>query len=144
MNKGPKPLIEEHYHIQALINAQEKRVEDRNYCREKAKEQEERNETIKDSKLVTITDFWCEDCQKDFKSMSIKQIEIDWTNSKQNIAFYKTKCDCGKWCIRLITDKFKDGFWIKSKAVAKDRGSHYKDTIQPSETGFNLLYGKKL
>lgn len=140
---GPKPLIEEHYHIQELISRQEKRVEDRNYHREKAKEQAERNDLIKDSKPVTITDFWCEDCSKDFKSMSIRQVEIDWSNSSQKIAFYRSKCDCGKWVMRLVTDRFKDGFWTKSKLMAIDKGSHYADTVQPFETGFNLLYGKK-
>lgn len=143
MNHGPKPLIEEHYHIQELIDRQSKRTDDKEYHRNKAKELEERYDLIKDSKLVTVTDFWCDDCKKDFKSMSIRQVEIDWTNSGQNIAFYNTKCDCGNWCQRLITDKHKDAFWSKSKFLALDRGNHFADTVQPYETNFNLLYGKK-
>lgn len=139
----PKPEIERHYHIQELIDRQQKRVDDREYHRNKLKENEERNDLIRDAKLVVVTDFYCEDCREDFKSMAVKQVEIDWSNTAQDIAFYKAKCDCGKWCIRHITDKFKDGFWSKSRLVAIDRGSHYKDTVQPWETGFNLLYGKK-
>lgn len=143
MKHQPKPLIEEHYHIQELIDGQEKRTNDRNYHREKEKEREERNDLIKDSQIVVVTDFFCHKCKEDFKSMAIRQVEIDWTNSNQYIAFYKTKCDKGHWCIRLITDRHKDAFWSKSRLMALDRGNHYADTVQPYETNFNLLYGKK-
>ena len=143
MNKHePKPLIEHHYHIQELIDAQEKRVEDRNRHREREKERAERDDIIKDAKVVVVTDFWCEHCKQDFKSMAIKQVEKDWT-ADQDIAFYKTKCDQGHWCIRLITDRQRDAFWVKSKLMVLDRGNHYADTLQPWETGFNLLYGRK-
>lgn len=143
MRHEPKPLVEQHYHIQELIDRQQKRVEDRNYHREKDKECEERDQLIQEAAVVALTDFWCEDCKLDFKSVAMKQVEVDWSNSTQNIAFYKAKCFCGKWCMRLITDKFRDGFWVRSKNIAKDRGKHYKDTLQPFETGFQLLYGKK-
>lgn len=139
----PKPLIEQHYHINDLINGQKKRTDDRTYHREVLKSREDRNDLIRDSKLVVVTDFWCNSCKEDFKSMAIRQVEVDWTNSDQNIAFYNTKCDCGKWCQRLITDRHKDSFWSKSKLMALDRGNHYADTVQPYETGFNLLYGKR-
>lgn len=143
MSYEPKPLIEEHYHIQELIRGQNKRAEDRSYHRDKQKEKDERDNLIKEAKVVVVIDFWCEDCSKDFKSMAIKQFEVDWSNPSQNIAFYKTKCDCGNWCIRLVTDKHKDAFWTKSKQLAYERGRHYADTIQPHETNFNLLYGRK-
>jgi len=143
MKYDPKPLLEEHYHIQELIERQEKRTEDRNYHRNIQKEKVENINLIKDAKLVDVLPFYCSDCKKDFVSMTIKQFEIDWSNSNQYIAYYKTKCDCGKWCIRHITDKFKDAYWFKSKKVSKDRGVHFADTIQPYESNFNLLYGKK-
>lgn len=142
-NQTPHPDIEDHYHIQSLINAQEKRTEDRAYHQNRVKELKERDDLIADSKFVTATDFYCVKCKKDFKSQAVKQIELDWTNSSQRIAFYKTKCFKGHWCIRLITDRHKDGFFQKSRFVALDRGNHYADTVQPHETGFNLLYGKK-
>lgn len=142
MNHGPKPLIEEHYHIQSLIDGQEKRVEDREYHRNRAKDLEERNSLIRDSKLVTVTDFWCDRCRQDFKSMSIRQIEADWSCPTQSIAFYRAKCDRGHWCQRLITDRQKDGFWPRSRLMAVDRGGHYADTLQPWQTGFNMLYKK--
>lgn len=139
---GPKPLVEEHYHIQELIDRQEKRAGDRTYHQNRIKSLEDRDLVIKDAKLVCLTDFWCDSCVKDFKSVAIKQIEVDWSNTSQNIAFYKTKCWCGKWCIRFITDKHRDGFWTRSRLVNLDKGNHYNDTVQPHETGFNLLYKK--
>lgn len=139
----PRPLVEEHYHIRELIERQEKRSSDRQYHKDKQKEREERDNLIKDSKMSVITDFWCDECKEDFKSVAVRQIETDWSNSEQMIAFYKTKCFKGHWCIRLITDKFNDAYWSKSKKVALDRGKHFADTIQPFETGYNMLYGKK-
>lgn len=142
-NQSPHPLVEDHYHIQELITAQEKRSADRTYHRERIKGLEDREDLIKDSKLVAITDFWCDRCKEDFKAQAIRQIEVDWSNTSQRVAFYKTKCFKGHWVMRLITDRHKDGFWTKSRFVALDRGNHYADTVQPFETGFNLLYGKR-
>lgn len=139
----PRPEIENHFHIRELIEGQEKRSNDREYHKNRIKDLEEREDLIKDSKIMTLTDFWCDKCKKDFKAQVVKQIEMDWSNPTQRIAFYKTKCFKGHWVIRLITDRHKDAFFIKSKFMALDRGNHFEDTIQPNETNFNLLYGKK-
>lgn len=138
----PRPEIEQHWHIRELIETQERRSDDRTYHRDRIKALEERKKLIQEAKSVTLTDFWCNRCKKDFKSLAYKQVEQDW-NANQEIAFYKTKHFCGSWCIRLITDKLKDGFWVRSRFLALDRGNHFADTIQPHETGFNLLYGRK-
>ncbi len=143
MKHQPKPLIEQHYYIQELIDAQQKRVDDREYHRNLIKDKEERNNLIKDSPVMSLTDFWCRKCLLDFKSMSVREVEIDWTSPLQNIAFYRTKCDKGHWCIRHITDKWSDPFWNNSETVLRDRGKHFKDIIQPFETGYNLLYEKR-
>lgn len=143
-NHTPRPEIEQHYHIRDLIERQEKRTEDRNYHRERGKIAQEREDLIKDAKLVCITDFWCNKCEKDFRFMSMKEIEIDWSNPIQRIAFYRAKCAQGHWCIRLITDRHRDGFFSRSKLMAIDRGKHYNDTLQPWQTGFNLLYNNKI
>lgn len=139
----PKPLIEHHYHIQDLIDGQQKRTDDRNYHRERVKQLEERDKDIKDSTSFTVTDFWCDTCKQDFKSAAWREIEVDWSNTEQRIAFYRAKCNKKHWCMRLITDRKRDGFFIKSKLVALDRGNHTADIIQPYQTNYNLLYGKK-
>jgi hypothetical protein len=139
---SPRPLIEEHYHIQELIDAQEKRAGDRQYHKDKEKERAERDEIIAEAKPKDVQPFWCNVCKEEFVAESIKEIETDWSNSNQRIAFYRTKCFKGHWCMRLITDRHKDAYWFRSTRVAQDRGKHYADTVQPYETGFNLLYGK--
>lgn len=138
----PHPDIEDHFHIQDLINGQEKRSTDRNYHRDRIKSLDERSDLIKDSKPFDTMGFYCTRCKKDFQSEAVKQTETDWTNTSQQIAFYKTKCFKGHWNIRLITDRHKDGFFQKSKLMALDRGNHSLDTLQPWETGFNMLYKK--
>lgn len=142
MKYEPKPLIEEHYHINELINRQEKRVKERNESRQRIKDLEERDDDINKAQLFVLHNFWCNKCKKDFKATAIKQVEEDW-NANQRIAFYRTKCFNGHWCMRLITDKFKDGFNVKSKLLALDRGNHFNDIVQSFEEGYHLLYGKK-
>lgn len=140
----PRPEIEQHYHIRELIEGQEKRVADKNLHKQREQERDERNSLIRGVQDIVITDFWCDKCKEDFKAQVIKQVEQDWSDSTQNVAFYKTKCFKGHWCIRLITDKHLDPFFHKSKLLFKDRENHLNDIIQPWETGFNLLYGKKI
>ena len=144
MKHTPKPLVEEHYHIESLINAQEKRSEDRQRFKDIEKARNDRQSIIDDAKMVVATDFHCSKCDEDFKMNAVLQVEIDWTNAKQSIAFYKGKHKkCGTWSMRLLTDKARDGFWMKSRAVRNEQGKYHNDLLQPYETGFNMLYGKR-
>lgn len=142
----PRPEIEYHWHIKDLIDGQQKRVDDRNRFREREKEREERDTVLKDSPVIALIDFYCDTCGVDFKRLAHRHIEVDWSNTTQNIAFYRSKCPrCSKghWCMRFITDKLKDGYWVRSRNVALDRGRNFKDMVQPWETNFQLLYGRK-
>lgn len=138
----PRPEVEHHFHIRDLIEQQEKKAKDRTYHREFADAKEERRKVMEDSLEYTTMDFWCNDCREDFKANAVREIEQDWTNPRQFIGFYKTKHWCGKWCLRHITDKNRDAYWFKSKAVRVDRAKGHNDLIQPFESGYNLLYGK--
>lgn len=140
----PRPNAEHHFHIQDLIESQDKRAKARTEFREKEKAKEDREDLIRDSKLFAITDFWCHACKEDFKAQTIREIEEDWSNMSQRIAFYRTKHYCGKWCIRFITDRHRDPFWQRSRAVRADQRNHRNDTLQPYESGYNLLYNKKI
>lgn len=138
-----KPLIEEHYHIQELIENQTKRANEREYYRQQSKNKALRGELIADSKDIEIKEFYCRTCKQDFPSLAHKQVEVDWSNTDQHIAFFKTKHSCGTWCIRYITDRLDDPYWMESPKVYRDRGEHYQDLIQPFENGYNLLYGRQ-
>jgi hypothetical protein len=139
----PRPLIEDHYHIRELIERQEVRTQDRIYHQNREKALAERQALIKDNKLKDIKEFWCDRCRKDFVGEAILNVEIDWSNPAQNIAFYRTKCFCGAWALRPITDRLRDSYPFRSRRAAKERGVHFADTVQPWETGFQLLYGRK-
>lgn len=139
--KSPVPLIEEHYHIADLIERQQKRADDRNYHREKDKRSQEWQQLINGAPDRVMTDFLCHNCGTEFRGVAVKQTEDDW-NTDKKIAYYKHKCDCGSWCLRRITDKNLDRYWSRSKLVRADIGKNYRDTIQPHESGFNMLYKK--
>lgn len=139
----PKPNIEEHHHIQDLINVQEKRAAERTYHQDRIKQNEDRDNEINAAPMKETKPFYCETCKEDFYGEAIKQIETDWSAPSQRIAFYKSKCFKGHWAMRLITDKNRDAYWFKSKRVAQDRGMHHADLIQVFETNYQLLYGKK-
>lgn len=143
-NYGPKPLIEEHHHIEELINNQQKRSDDRDYHRARVASLEERQKLIDDSLMIDKKDFHCSRCKVDFQAGAILQVEQDWSNPNQSIAFYKSKHRvCGRWSIRLVTDRQKDGYFIRSRLMRLEQGQHYADLVQPHENGFNLLYGKR-
>lgn len=142
-NYGPKPLVEEHYHIQELIDVQTKRAADRTYYQEKDKANANRMSDIKDAQVKDIKEFWCSACKTEFFAETVKEVELDWNNSTQYIAFYRSKCPKGHWAIRHITDRFKDTFFYRSKRVARDRGKHFAATVQPWQTNYQLLYGRK-
>ncbi len=140
---GPRPTIEDHYHIQELIDGQERRAADRTYHKDRVKALEEREQEIRVADGKRLMPFWCATCAVDFAGEAIKQVEVDWANPSQQIAFYKTKCFKGHWCVRLITDKVKDAYFYKSKMVARDRQLHHNDLKQSFETGYNIIYGNQ-
>lgn len=135
----PRPEIENHYHIRELIERQEARVADRNAHRDREKQANERQEEIQKAPMAELKDFWCGTCKEDFRGVGVKHVD-SWSP----LAYYKTKCKiCKNWSMRLITDKHRDKYFYRSKLVAYDRGKNALDMIQPGQTGFNLLYGKK-
>lgn len=139
---APRPEVENHWHIRELIEAQEKRAADRTYHKDRVKALEDRDTEIREADGKKTLPFYCETCREDFVGEAVKQVEPDWS-ADQNIAFYKTKCFKGHWCMRHITDRLRDRYFFKSKRVAQDRSKHALDLIQSFETGYNTLYGKR-
>lgn len=139
----PRPNVEHHPHIRALIESQEKRTADREQFRARDKQNSEREEIIADAKKMATIDIWCDKCRTDSKGVAVLQVETDWSNPRQRIAFYRMKCFKGHWCMRYVTDRMRDPFFIKSKAIRKMQGDHYADTLQEYQSGFQMLYGRK-
>jgi hypothetical protein len=134
----PKPLIEEHYHIQELIEGQEKRSSERARHRDIEKQRDEFVKGIEGFKDIETLDFYCVRCGVDFIARAKKQVD-----SWGEVAYYKTKHTCGCWAIRHITDRHKDMYFSKSKILQKQRVDQFSDTLQEYQEGFNMLYGKR-
>ena len=134
----PRSIVEYHPHIQELVLAHEKRQADRQYHRDIEKM---RDEAIKDIKIAPNFEkihCYCEGCGREFTARAAKIVD-SWSP----IAYYRTKCRCGKWNIRRITDKLWDRYWFKSKEISKQRYENFADILQPFESGFNMLYKTK-
>lgn len=136
--ENPHPVVEDHYHIQELIAAQTKRANERTRWQDFKKQEDATLKGIAGFKNVELLDFYCPTCKHDFVARAAKQIDA-W----DVIAYYKIKHRCGTWCIRHITDRWRDPYFYRSRKVAYDRGVNHNNLVQSFETNFNLLYGKK-
>jgi len=86
--------------------------------------------------------FWCVKCKQDFFPKRVIKVESqDWDNS--GVFRYWRAKHCGVWNVRLISQKVKDKFFIKSPSVIEDRRKHKEDLLQPTETGYDMLYKHK-
>ncbi len=136
-DQSPHPLIEDHYHIQELIQAQQKRANDRTKYQNQKKQEDSFRNTTAGFKDIEVLDFWCDTCGRDFVARAAKQVD-----SWQELAYYKTKHRCGTWAIRHITDRVWDAYFFRSKKVAYDRMVNAINMLQSFETGYNTIYGK--
>lgn len=136
--QSPHPLIEDHYHIRELIEAQQKRAADRTNWQEQKKNIDAFQKYVDGFKNVELLDFYCERCEVDFVGRARKQVD-----SWDQLAYYKIKHRCGTWCMRLITHRFRDKYFFRSKKVAYDRSVNSKEMLQPFQTGYNMMYGKQ-
>ena len=134
----PRPEVESHYHIKDLILGQEKRTEDRKRHQDVEKNRDVFDKVVGGFKDRELLDFYCKTCRRDFAGRSQKQLD-SWAD----IAYYKIKHTCGTWAIRHITDRERDPYFYNSRIIARQRGSHFTDLLQPFENNFNLIHGKK-
>jgi hypothetical protein len=88
--------------------------------------------------------FYCDSCNVDYFPQRIVKVEQQDWNTSGTFRHWRAKHkECGTWNIRLITQKIKDKFFIKSPSVLRDRRLNKNDILQPTETGFSMLYGNK-
>lgn len=86
--------------------------------------------------------FYCSKCKEDYVPKRVYKVEsIDW-NTNGVFRYWRSK-HCKRWNTRLITDKIKDKFFIKSPSLIRDRRLMKLDMLQPGDTGFSMLYGRK-
>jgi len=87
--------------------------------------------------------FYCSKCKQDYFPKRIVKVEQNDWNTGGTFRFWRSK-HCGVWNVRLITQKIKDKFFIKSPSVCRDRRLHQLDMLQPFQTGFDMMYKKNV
>lgn len=87
--------------------------------------------------------FYCKQCKQDYFPQRIVKVETQDWNTMGTFRYWRSK-HCGVWNKRLITQKIKDLFFIKSPSVIRDRRRYKLDMLQPQETGFDMLYHKNV
>lgn len=102
---------------------------------------QERTREIVDAAQKLRYPFWCEECKADFMAIAYKVIRK--RPGKLPIAWYVAFCPARHKCIRRITEKPNDPYFIKSFIVRRDRARHRDDLLTPADNRFWLLYGHK-
>jgi len=87
--------------------------------------------------------FYCYKCKVDYFPKRVVKVEQQDWNTGGIFRHWRAKHKCGTMNVRLISQKIKDKFFIKSPSVCRDRRLNKLDLLQPQETGFDMLYGKK-
>lgn len=87
--------------------------------------------------------FYCSKCKKDYFPMRVVKVEQNDWNTGGTFRFWRSK-HCDTWNVRLISQKIKDKFFIKSPFICRDRRLNALALIQPQQTGFEMLYKKNV
>jgi hypothetical protein len=98
----------------------------------------ERERLIDSLPASITTEFWCASCLKDFTRQAIK-ITQRWTGVLT--AFFETRCACGKYCRRQITDKTSDPYYQQSRMLQASKKALEIDMLQPDDPRFRIYYG---
>ena len=133
-----RSTAEYHPEIQALVKAHEKRQADRQYHRDIEKMRDDMIKEIKSAPEFEKIHCYCEGCGREFTARAGKIVD-SWSP----IAWYITKCRCGKRQLRRITDKIWDRYYFKSKEIFKQRFDNFADILQPFQSGYEMMWGKK-
>lgn len=87
--------------------------------------------------------FYCKVCKKDYFPKRVVKVEQNDWNTGGTFRFWRSK-HCGTWNVRLISQKLKDRFFIKSPSICRDRRVYRLHLLQPQESGYNMMYKKNV
>lgn len=94
---------------------------------------------IGDAKERLMTAFWCDTCEADFNGIGYKVVVKQ--PAKLPIAWYVGYCPELHKCVKRITEKVNDKYYLKSYIVRRDRARYADDLLTPDDHKFWLLYG---
>lgn len=96
---------------------------------------------ITDAPPHTRYPFWCSTCEADFFGIAHKVIRK--RPGILPIGWYVAYCPQHHKCLRRITDRNNDPYFVKSLSVKRDRARYRDDLLTPDDNRFWLLYGHK-
>lgn len=122
----------------------EKRYKDKKETLDQEKQRKElrkqRNKgyrKFKEAKDEVRIEFFCISCQLEFKARAKK-----YWNDTYGLGSRHARCPkCDRTCVRYINDSPFDPYYSHSPRVRAMRAENYKDTLQPDDFGFKMLYG---
>lgn len=85
--------------------------------------------------------FWCDECKSDFMGIGYKVMRK--LRARLPIGWWVAYCPARHKCIRRITDRSNDPYFVKSFIVKRDRARYRDDLLTPDDHRFWLLYGHK-
>ncbi len=98
----------------------------------------ERAQEIKDAPPSQMMDFYCSTCEKDFGGLGFKQVCIPKVSVW--FAWYETPCPEGHICLRYITDKIADPYFVQSPFVRAQQVEFEDSMVGPDNPRFKVLY----
>lgn len=87
---------------------------------------------------VKAYDFWCDECEVDFTQEGYKTVHRLFGDP---IVAYRTEHECGNECIRLMTHRDHDDYYIRSDKIQEQRNQYETEFLMHEQYGFNTLYG---
>jgi len=122
------------------------KIIDRNEAERQAAKLKRERETARQSEIDNAPDskvmgFLCPSCRLDFDGPGWKTVR-HWPTLR---AIYQTKCpDCGKCCIRRITDTHNDPYFMDSPRLKLMRAEAGNDVLQPGDPNFERVWGWRI
>lgn len=121
----------------------EKRLEKVWEDRDIVSQREELKKELDVNEEIPASIFYCKVCKKDYFPKKVVKVEQNDWNTGGTFRFWRSK-HCKVWNVRLISQKLKDKFFIKSPSIIRDRRRFANDLLQPQQSGFNMLYSKNV
>lgn len=85
--------------------------------------------------------FWCNTCKADFTARGHKVVRK--LPRSLPIAWHVAYCPARHKCIKRITEKPNDPYYLLSYAIRRDRARYRDEMLTPDDPRFWMLYGHK-
>lgn len=102
---------------------------------------QDRTREIVEAKDKWPNQFWCKTCNADFTARAHKVVSK--LPKRMPIAWWVGFCPSRHKCIRRITEKPNDPYYLHSFVIRRDRQRYRDEMLTPDDMRFWMLYGHK-